>query len=232
MSLLQKIAEQNGAQQAVQSEQRVAERVENSRPNAVALEQEGRAAYGQAVVEGEDRDMAEEMADPTEQEAFTRAERSLAERVFGPANPKIIKAIQANGDPVKGVGSMAAALTDEVWGENPDLSEDALFSLGEAAVEQLVELAESADPTIKFNDDQMAEALSIGINTWMDQNPEAVDGDLQAYQEGAAPLQLQKGGEQARPDMNVAEGDRGAAQPIITNMGEQVQQAGQAERMV
>ena len=224
MSLLQKIAEQNGAQQAVQSEQNTAAKVEESRPDAVALEKEGRAAYGQAMVEGEDRDMVEELADPAEQEAFTRAERALAEKVFGPGNPEIIKAIQTNGDPVKGVGSMAAALTDEVYAESPDLTEDALFSLGESAVEQLVELAESADPTIKFNDDQMAEALSIGLNTWMDTNPEMIDGDLQSYQEGSAPLQLQQGGEQARPDMNVVKGDEGAASPIITQMGEQAEQ--------
>jgi hypothetical protein len=80
------------------------------------------------------------------------------------------------------------------------------MALIETAVEQMVDLAESADDTIQLNDDQMAEAFSIAVTDFTRDNPEAVDNEaMQGFSMGAAPAQT--GG---RPNAEVTNQNQGA----------------------
>ena len=54
----------------------------------------------------------------------------------------------------------------------------------------MVDLLESADQTVQLNDDQMGEAYSIGVSSWLSANPERVPaGDLDGFSAAAAPAQ-------------------------------------------
>jgi hypothetical protein len=53
----------------------------------------------------------------------------------------------------------------------------------------------------------VAEAFSIGIGHWMEENPEAMEGDMQDYNSAEAPLQLQQGG---KPNQQVTNQNQGA----------------------
>lgn len=219
MSLLARIAESQGAAKTENMEAQVAGQVEQSKPDAGVKAQEGRAAYGQAMEQGADQELVtEETPDPQDQEAFTMAEKAMAEKIYGAAaSSKIVEAIQAGGDPVNNVGSLAAQMVATMTAEFPDLSEDAVFALGESAVEQMVDLAEAADQTIQFTDTQMAEALSIGVTLWTDANPDKMQGGMEAYNEGSAPIQLQG----MNPTSNEVQPNNNAAVPPIAQMPNQ-----------
>ena len=191
MSLLGRIAEQQGATKQEDTARRVGAEEEAAKPNAVDDANNQRGGYSNAVVDAPDQEIQDEMPEPQEQEAFTVAERQLAEIVYGPqASDSIIKACTGSQDPVAGVGKMAAeavrATLDKI---DVELTEDAQFSLGESAVEQIVEVLESSNPEINLNDDQMAEALSIGVGHWATDNPDKM-GAKEEYLNGDAPEQL------------------------------------------
>jgi hypothetical protein len=209
MGLISRIAEEQGVAKQEAQGAKVDAQVEQSKPDAKAMHDESRNAYSQAITEGNDADITEETPTGADQKMFTEIEKAMAEKIYSNASASnIVKAVQAGGDPVNSVGQLAAAMVSTMTGEFPDMSEDVMMAVGESAVEQIVDLAESADDTINLTDDQMAEALSIGVTLWMDQNPEKMDGgDLQSYQDGEAPVQLQQGG---KPNGAVTNQNQGA----------------------
>ena len=192
MSLLSRIAESQGAAKAESQEATVDAKVEATKPDAGQVAAEGRNAYSQAVVEGADEDMSEEAPTREEQKKFTEAESLMAEKIYGPqSSAEVIKALQSNGDPVNNVGVLASALISTLETEmGGEFEEELAMGLLETAVEQMVDLLESSDQTVQLNDDQMGEAYSIGVSSWLSANPErAPAGDLDGFSAAAAPAQ-------------------------------------------
>lgn len=199
MSLLNRIAEQQGATKQQDVGRHMDMQAEAQKPNAVQDADSQRAGYSEAFAGTPAQDMQEEMPEAKEQEDFTIAERQMAELVYGEnASEKILNAVRKGQDPVAGVGKMAAevlrATVDKV---NVELTEDALLALGETAVEQIVDILEASDNSIDLTSEQMAEALSIGVGHWMSDNPEAM-GAREEYLNGEAPDQLAPQGPMAQ----------------------------------
>ena len=191
MSLLGRIAEQQGATKQQDTAMRVGAEEEAAQPNAVETANSRRKGYSDAFAGAPQQELSEEMPEQQEQEDFTVAERQLAEIVYGPqSSNSIIKACTSSQDPVAGVGKMATevvrATLDKI---DVELTEDAQLALGESAVEQIVEVLESSNPDINLTETQMAEALSIGVGHWATDNPEKM-GAKQEYINGDAPEQL------------------------------------------
>ena len=207
MSLLARIAESQGAAKDVKTSETVDAEVEATKPDAGQVAAEGRNAYSQAVSEGADEELTEETAGPEEQAKFTEVEKAMAEKVYGQAaSGEIIKAIQAGGDVVHNVGTLSNQLVNTLREEFGDFEDEMHMALIETAVEQMVDLAEASDDTIQLNDDQMAEAFSIGVTEFTRDNPEAVDNEaMQGFSMGAAPAQT--GG---RPNAEVTNQNQGA----------------------
>jgi len=207
MSLLARIAESQGASKVQNQSDQVDAEVESTKPDAGKLASEGRNAYSQAVAEGADEELTEEPAGAEEQAQFTKVERAMAEKVYGQAaSGAILKAIQAGGDVVHNVGTLANKLVNTLREEFGDFEDEMHMALIETAVEQMVDLAEASDDTIQLNDDQMAEAFSIGVTEFTRDNPEATDNEaMQGFSMGAAPAQT--GG---RPNAEVTNQNQGA----------------------
>ena len=220
MSLLARIAESQGAAKDVQQSANVDAEVEATKPDAGQVAAEGRNAYSQAVAEGADEELTDEPAGADEQAKFNEVEKAMAEKIYGQAaSAEIVKAIQAGGDVVKNVGSLANQMVATLRDEFGDFEDEMHMALIETAVEQMVDLAEASDDTIQLNDDQMAEAFSIGVTEFTRDNPEAVDNEaMQGFSMGAAPAQT--GG---RPNQEVTNQNQGA-QPNA-EQGEAVAQA-------
>lgn len=171
-----------------------------AKPDAGQQAAQGRQDYSNTVAAGEDRELQDEAATPEEQEQFTQMERALAEMVYGEkASHTIIKSVAGAGDPVDGVSMMAHDLVKALSQKFPNAEGDVLMAIGESAVEQVVDLVESAKPDIDLSDDQMAEALSIATTRWMESNPGSVDGDMMQYMTQEAPEQLPQGMGQQQP---------------------------------
>ena len=211
MSLLQRVAEQQGAaQQQADGIQREQE-AENAKPNAVQDANNQRKGYSDAIKAGPEHEMQEEQPDPEEQQIFTQGERAIAEMIYGTqSSDQIIKAVMGSQDPVQGVGKMAREVVRAAEDKVQGLSEDAVFALGEAAVEQIVDLVESSNPEVDMSQAQMAEAMSIGVGLWMQDNPGEV-GAKEEYLNGAAPEQLAP---QGAPQEQAAPPQEQAAPPI------------------
>lgn len=191
MSLVQRIAEQQGAQSQQHTSMVAARAAEDGKPNAVNQSDNQRKAYSDSVAGAPDQEIQDEPAEPEEQELFTQAERQMAEIIYGPkASDAIINAVKGSQDVVAGVGKTAREVVRKLQTIVPDMSEDTIFALGETAVEQIVDLVESSDANINISEDQMAEALSIGVTHWMKDNPGEVDSK-EAYLMGDAPSQLE-----------------------------------------
>ena len=207
MSLLARIAESQGAAKDVQQSANVDAEVEATKPDAGQVAAEGRNAYSQAVAEGADEELTDEPAGADEQAKFNEVEQAMAEKIYGQAaSAEIVKAIQAGGDVVKNVGSLANQMVATLRDEFGDFEDEMHMALIETAVEQMVDLAEASDDTIQLNDDQMAEAFSIGVTEFTRENPEAVDNEaMQGFSMGAAPAQT--GG---RPNAEVTNQNQGA----------------------
>lgn len=190
MSLLEKIAERNaqtakGVQQAEQREAEVA-----AMPDAGETARERRSSYSNALAAGPDEMLGEEQPTPEEQQQFTKVERLMAEAVYGArAADSIVKMVKTAQDPVEGVGKAAADLVASV-SKRVQMSEDVMFAAGESAVEQIVDLVEASDPGIDLTEDQMAEALSIGVTSWMEKNEQSIDPEMMQYLSQKPPAQL------------------------------------------
>lgn len=191
MSLLERIAGRQAESQGAVAQQEQQQAAEAQMPNAADSAVNARQSYGSALAQGPREDLSEEPASPEEQEEFTRAERMIAEVVYGDtAGKQIVEAVRAAQDPIEGVGKVAADLVQNLEQKMGGMSEDVLFAAGESAVEQVVELVEASDQSIDLSSDQMAEALSIGLTAWMEKNPNRVDDDMSAYMGQEAPAQL------------------------------------------
>ena len=191
MSLLNRIAEQQGATKREDEARHNGMQEEAAKPNAVQQSNEQRKGYSDAFAGAPQQEMQDEMPEPQEQEDFTVAERQLAEFVYGQqASNAIIEACTGAQDPVAGVGKMASELVRATLDKvGVELTEDAQLSLGESAVEQIVEVLESSNPDINLTETQMAEALSIGVGHWAQDNPSKM-GAKEEYLNGNAPEQL------------------------------------------
>jgi hypothetical protein len=211
MSLLQRVAEQQGAAQQEANGVQREQAAENAKPNAVEDANKQRQGYSDALKGAPAQDMQEEQPDPEEQQMFTQGEKAIAEMIYGPkASDQIIKAVMGGQDPVQGVGKMAREVVRAAEEKVQGLSEDAIFALGESAVEQIVDLVESSNPEVDMSQAQMAEAMSIGVGLWMQDNPGEV-GAKEEYLNGAAPEQLAP---QGAPQEQAAPPQEQAAPPI------------------
>ena len=55
-------------------------------------------------------------------------------------------------------------------------------SIGERAVEEIVEIVETANPRIDMSEDDMSEAYSIGLQNYMqNQSAQVNEGELQEF---------------------------------------------------
>jgi len=221
MSLLNRIAESQGASKEQAMSARTDAEVDATRPDATQIADEERNAYSQAVAEGADEELEDEAASPQEQKTFTKLEKAMAEKIYGPPSTEIIKGLQANGDVVKNAGALAAAMTTTMVNENGGkLDEEITMAILETAVEQMVDLVESADDSVQLTDDQMAEAYSVGMTEYYSAHPDLrPDEDLKGFAGASAPRQT--GG---RPNAEVTNENQGA-QPTPA----QVAEAGIAE---
>lgn len=196
MSLLAQINQRNAAQageeqaaQAKQAQELQAQEAEMQKPDATESAKQKRAGYSSAFSSGADQELEEEEAGAEEQEAYTALEMKMVEVINSPAGDKLMKIIGSATDPVEGIGQAAHDLLSLVnRGASP--GEDVLFSLGESAVEQLTQAYEDVNPSSNITEDQMAEAFSIGLQEWMQNNPNSVDPDMKEFIAAPPPRQL------------------------------------------
>jgi hypothetical protein len=138
----------------------------------------------------DEMEMMEEAPSPEEQEEFTQLELQVSEIVNGEKANQMFKVIQSAQDPVEGIGQVSHDIIKMITQSNPNISEDVLLGIGESVVEQVVQAYEDIDPSVNLNEDQVAEAFSIGLQEWMQENPNLVDPEMKQYLAGAAPSQL------------------------------------------
>ena len=194
MSLLDKINQRNAEADAASAQEVQAQEAEAAKPNAVETANGERANYSQFIANGSRVQMQEEQASPEEQAMFTELEKEMAEIVYGQkASNQIIKAVQGSADPVDGVAAMAHDVVKAMDRKRNGIDPEVLMGLGESAVEQIVDLVESASPDIDLTETQMAEAFSIATTKWRESHPEQVDGDMMNYMASEAPSQLPPG---------------------------------------
>ena len=220
MSLLERINQRNMETAQTRGTEAQAAQQEAAAPDANVGVADARGAYGDAIAAGPQQELSDEPLEPGEQEQFTKAEQRLAEAVYGPASSEsIISMVVESQDPVEGVGKAAADLVGVLGNKFPDLTEDVKLGLGEAAVEQVVDLVESSQAEVNFTPEQMAEAFSIALGTYMDANPDAVDDDMQMYMAEDAPEQLAPQGQQMPPQAPQAPQEQPQQQPAIAALG-------------
>ena len=146
--------------------------------DAVAEAGKQRQSHRQEFANGEDRDLQEEQAGPGEQRLHQKVEQEMIAMVNSSrsgSTEALLKAVMTAEDPTQGVGTVAADLVAKLKQNNPDMTDDVMFSIGERTVEELVELVEMANPRINMSEDDMGEALSIGLESFMVANPDEVD---------------------------------------------------------
>lgn len=189
MSILQRIAErQQGAMQQMEVAQ--AEQVaEAEKPDAVAQSGAMRAEHRASFRSMPDRELREEPAGQEEQALHETLERQMIEMVNSQAQGAtegLLRAVTSAEDPVQGVGLVASDIVQSLKQQHPEATQDILLSVGERTVEEIVELVEVAQPRLNFDDDDMAEAVAIGIEQYNDMNRSEVDEDeLRGFLAGA-----------------------------------------------
>jgi 3-methyladenine DNA glycosylase AlkD len=168
MSIIERIQQRktSGVEQEVANSD--AQMAEAQAPDAVQQEAQGREAHGKAMRAIPDREIQEEQAGPEEQAVHTQMEKMLIQAVHSKGMTKnILAAVSKAQDKVHGIGNLASDLVIKLKRENAGVTEDVLNSLGERAIEEIVELVETADPTVDLDADDMAEAHSIGLQNYM-----------------------------------------------------------------
>ena len=190
MSLLQQINDTNQAKAQEQSQVQQAEQAEAGKPDAVQQAKDKRGQQSAMMAQTPDEQMTEEEPTPEEQEEFSQMEMQIAEIVNGEQAQQLFDIIKAATDPVEGIGQASSDIVSMLQQQNPNINQEILLGLGESAVEQVVQAYEDIDPSVNINEDQMAEALSIGVQEWSQGNPDALDPDMKEYLAGAAPDQL------------------------------------------
>ena len=190
MSLLQQINERNNAQKQETAVAQDNANAEHLKPDAVQQATDKRAAYSQMMATGDDTEMQEEPAGDEEQQIFTELEMQVVDIINSPQGQQLFKIVDAAQDPVEGIGMAAHDLLAKIKKTAGDIDSEILAAIGESAVEQIVEAYEELKPNVNLNEDQMAEAYSIGLQEWMKNNPNDVDPDMQEYMASQAPEQM------------------------------------------
>jgi len=185
MGILDAINERNGAAQGQMaqdeqaSQQQVAE--EAAGPDARQGAMEGRQRFSQAYgATPESADIMEEPAGDEEQAMHTQLEQQMIELVHSQnegATEALVKAVMSAEDPIQGIGLLAADIVQELQSQTPGVTQDVLASIGTRTVEEITELVELSNPRIDLTEDQMGEALAIGMQQYNTNNPDSVDDD-------------------------------------------------------
>ena len=93
------------------------------------------------------------------------------------ATEALVKAVMSAEDPIQGIGLLAADIVQELQSQTPGVTQDVLASIGARTVEEITELVELSNPRIDLTEDQMGEALAIGMQQYNSNNPDSVDDD-------------------------------------------------------
>ena len=189
MSILQRIAErQQGSLQELSSIQSEAA-AEAEAPDAVAQSGTMRQEHRQAFRNMPDRELREEPAGPEEQGLHEAMEREMIEMVNSQsegATEGLLRAVTGAEDPVQGIGLVASDIVQSLKQKHPEATQDVLLSIGERTVEEVVELVEVAQPRLNFDEEDMAEAVAIGVENYNEMNRAEVDEDeLRGFLAGA-----------------------------------------------
>ncbi len=190
MSLLEQISQRQAGntQQAAEAEQ--AQVAESQKPDAGAQATQRRAELSQSMASGPEEEIGDEAATPEEQELFTQLELEVVEALNGPKADAMFTAIDSAQDPVEGIGLVTSDVVTGLRQKYPDTDDEILLAIGETTVEQVVDAYEAMNPSVSLNEDQMAEAFSIGLQDFMQSNGDMVDDDMQSYLAGPPPAQL------------------------------------------
>lgn len=176
MSLIDEIKQRQAGTIQAEVQNMDAQMVEQSKPSAMESMKESRSAHRQSMSSVPDQELVEEPAEPEEQEMHTNLEKAMINLIHGKGkSQKLLKAVFSASDHVKGIGDISSDIVMMLREQNPNATEDVLASLGERAVEEIVELVEIADPSIDLDQDDMAEAYSIGLQNYMKANSADVD---------------------------------------------------------
>lgn len=191
MSLLEQINQRNAEQSASNQQAQQSEQAEAAKPDAVAQAAQKRADHSQMFANTDDSpDIQEEQPTEEEQRIYTELELQVVDIINGPQGTSMFEVIKQAGDPVEGIGQVAHDIIKMIDQKNPDTDREILGALGESAVEQVVQAYEDINPSVNLNEDQVAEAYSLGLQEWMKGHPDEVDPDMQQYLSGNPPSQL------------------------------------------
>lgn len=183
MGILDRINQRNTEAQGTGQAQVAQEAQANAGPDAVQQAQEGRQRHKQAYAQmqgPDDSGFTEEPAGEGEQAIHTKLEKTMIEMVNSQnegSTEALLKAVMSADDPVQGIGMVASDIVQNLKQANPEATQEILLSIGERTVEELVELIELANPRIDLSEDDMGEALSIGIQQFNTMNKGEMDED-------------------------------------------------------
>lgn len=177
-------AQQQGQQMSMEQEQMAAAEQANAeaqKPDATQTSQGDRQRYSESYANApEQGDITEEQAGPEEQAMHTKLEQQMIQMVHSQkqgATEGMMKVVMGANDPVQGIGTLAADIVQALKGSNPGVTQEVMLSIGERTIEELVELVELSNPRIDLTEDQMGEALSIGIQQYNQSNSDEVNDD-------------------------------------------------------
>jgi hypothetical protein len=177
-SLLQKIKQRHSQDVSSAVAEMDQANAEAQMPNAGDTAMQQRNAHSQMFSQLPDQEVQAVQAGPEEQAAHVKMDKMLVEAIHGgKQSGRILKAIFGAQDVVHGIGTLAGDLVNKLREGNPGATDDVLGSIGERAVEELVELVELADPSKDISQSEMSEAYSIGLQQFMQTNPQQVDSD-------------------------------------------------------
>ena len=220
MSLLARISEQSGARAVGQQETMAAREQEKGKPDAEAQSADERANYSAAVASAPEQELADEAPEEGEQEMFTEVERALAETVYGEAaSDSILSVVTSAQDPVQGVATAASDVTSQMIEKYPEMTEDVAMEAGISAVEMIADLYGSSAGSGALSEDQLAEAFSIAVNIFMDDNKDMQDPAMMQYMAEEAPEALN-----ASMSVNPTSAQKATAQANNAAPIEQIQQ--------
>lgn len=177
MSIVQRIQQRQGASVGEAVQQMDQAQVEAGKPDATQQAMAGREAHAKAIREAPEQMPTEEVAaGPEEQLMHEKIEAQMLHLIHGKEqSTRLLEAIFAEQDPVMGIGTIAGDLVLKLKDANPMVTDDVLASIGERVVEEMTELVERANPRIDIEEDEMAEAYSIGLQNYMKAKPQEMD---------------------------------------------------------
>ena len=188
MNLLDKINQKN---QVSAEEQAVAEEeaaIEASRPSPDAQLQQDRAGLSRAFSSLPEHDPDEEEPTPEEQQLFSEMESQVINILNEPrSGDAMLKSILNAPDALEAIAGVTADIAGMLRHRYPDADSEVIFYVGESALEQVVQLVETADPQVDLSQDEMAEAMSQAMNQYMKSHPQEVDEDTQDFLNGPSP---------------------------------------------